>query len=75
MATSISLGKRMAAWRAHRGLTVNEVSQRAGVTSRMISYVERGEHSMTVSKLERVVTKGLRATLVEFFGPLPERAA
>lgn len=74
---SITLGKRMAAWRSLRGLTVAELATRSGVTRRMLEYVERDEHSMTVAKLEAVVTKGLRSTLATFFGPLPgrERAA
>lgn len=70
---AITLGKRMARWRAHRGLSITEISKRSGVTRRMIEYVERDEHSMTVSKLESVVTKGLRSTLADFFGPLPSR--
>lgn len=74
------VGRRMKAWREHRGLTMQQVADRSGaVTKQTVSYTEAGESDIAVGKLLAICSKAFRCTIMEFFGPLPrkgeERAA
>lgn len=63
--------------RALRGLTLDALAERSGVSRSMISLIERGESSPTAVLLERLAT-GLNvplATLFEAPGPNPQPVA
>ena len=60
------LATRLRALRADRGLTLDGLAERSGVSRSMISLVERGESSPTASVLERLAA-GLGVTLATLF--------
>jgi len=60
------LAIRLRALRAERGLTMDGLAERSGVSRSMISLVERGESSPTASVLERLAA-GLGVTLATLF--------
>lgn len=62
----IRLAARLRALRAERGLTLDGLAGRAGVSRSMISLIERGESSPTASVLHRLAT-GLGTTLASLF--------
>lgn len=41
-------------WRKHRGLTLEELEERSGVSTSTISNIERGIHGYTSDSLERL---------------------
>ena len=53
--------------RASRGLTLEELAERSGVSRSMISLIERGESSPTAVLLERLAA-GLNVPLASLFG-------
>ncbi|WP_438750901.1 helix-turn-helix domain-containing protein [Pararhizobium sp. O133] len=63
-----ALGERMKALRMAQPMTLNELSQRAGVSRAMISRIERGEASPTAQLLARLCS-ALDTTLSRFFAP------
>lgn len=69
-ATTPDLSSRLAArlrgLRADRGLTLDGLAERAGVSRSMISLVERGESSPTAAVLDRLAA-GLGVTLASLF--------
>jgi transcriptional regulator with XRE-family HTH domain len=75
------LAARLRGLRKERGLTLDGLAERAGVSRSMISLVERGESSPTASVLHRLAT-GLGTTLASLFAeeekpgasPLAQRA-
>jgi len=60
------LAVRLRGLRVERGLTLDGLAERAGVSRSMISLVERGESSPTASVLHRLAT-GLGTTLASLF--------
>jgi transcriptional regulator with XRE-family HTH domain len=60
------LAARLRGLRAERGLTLNGLAERSGVSRSMISLVERGESSPTAAVLHRLAT-GLGTTLASLF--------
>lgn len=60
------LAARLRALRAERGLTLDALAERAGVSRSMISLVERGESSPTAAVLDRLAA-GLGVTLASLF--------
>jgi transcriptional regulator with XRE-family HTH domain len=75
-----AIGERVRALRAERGLTLDELAERSGVSRAMISRIERGESSATAQLLNRLCG-GLGLTLSGLFArddaptsPLSRRA-
>jgi transcriptional regulator with XRE-family HTH domain len=64
------LAARLRGLRADRGLSLDALAERAGVSRSMISLVERGESSPTASVLNRLAT-GLGVTLASLFAEDP----
>lgn len=60
------LAARLRGLRAERGLTLDALGERAGVSRSMISLVERGESSPTAAVLDRLAA-GLGVTLASLF--------
>lgn len=60
------LAARLRGLRAERGLTLDALAERAGVSRSMISLVERGESSPTAAVLDRLAA-GLGVTLASLF--------
>ena len=71
----IRLAARLKALRAERGLTLDGLAERAGVSRSMISLVERGASSPTAAVLDRLAA-GLGVTIASLFAdaPRPEAA-
>lgn len=74
------LGRRLKATRQTRGLTLDQLAERSGVSRAMISRVERGESSPTAALLDRLCA-GLGIVLSALFhdeqagaGPLTRKA-
>lgn len=64
--TDARLAARLRGLRAERGLTLDGLAGRAGVSRAMISLIERGESSPTATVLHRLAT-GLGTTLASLF--------
>lgn len=62
------IGARVRDLRAARGLTLEVLSERSGVSRSMISVIERGESSPTAALLERLAS-GLGVSLASLFDP------
>src|SRR5688572_18927903 len=60
------LAARLRRLRADRGLTLDALAERAGVSRSMISLVERGESSPTAAVLDRLAA-GLGVTIASLF--------
>jgi len=69
----IRLAKRLAAARAVRGQTLDELAQASGVSRAMISKIERGESSPTAMVLGKLAG-GLGVTLSSLFAEVESRA-
>src|SRR5687768_2879343 len=61
------LAQRIRAERARRGLSLDTLAERSGVSRSMLSAVERGEKVPTVLVLDRIAT-GLDTTIARFLG-------
>jgi transcriptional regulator with XRE-family HTH domain len=68
------LGKRLLAWRGHRGLTQSDIGLAAGVTKSAVSSWERGETSPSQHHLALVVDL-LGVSMQDFYGLLPVKKA
>lgn len=71
------IAERVRALRASRGLTLDALAERSGVSRSMISLIERGESSPTAVLLERLAA-GLSVPLASLFdapGPNPQPLA
>ena len=62
----LRLAARLRDLRAHRGLSLEALAERAGVSRSMISLVERGESSPTAAVLDRLAA-GLGVTIASLF--------
>ncbi len=65
------IARRVAALRAERGLSLEALAARSGVSRSMISLVERAESSPTAAVLERLAA-GLGVSLAALFEAAPE---
>jgi transcriptional regulator with XRE-family HTH domain len=61
------LGRQVRLERSQRGLSLNELAERAGVSRSMLSAVERGHKAPTVLVLDRIAT-GLGTSLARLLG-------
>jgi transcriptional regulator with XRE-family HTH domain len=68
------LAARLRGLRSERGLTLERLAERAGVSRSMISLVERGESSPTAAVLDRIAA-GLGVTLASLFAAEPRADA
>jgi transcriptional regulator with XRE-family HTH domain len=68
------IGERVRSLRAGRGLTLDELATRAGVSRAMLSRIERGESSPTAQLLNRVCG-GLGVTLSALFASAEKAAS
>ena len=67
------IGTRVRDLRASRGLTLEDLAERSGVSRSMISVIERGESSPTAALLEKLAS-GLGVSLASLFdAPKPNR--
>ena len=62
-----ALGRRIRAERGRRGLSLNELAAKAGVSRSMLSAVERGGKAPTVLLLDRIAT-GLDTSIARLLG-------
>src|SRR5262245_43239558 len=73
--TALDLNRRIAArareLRAARGLSLDQLARKSGVSRSMISLIERGESSPTAVVLEKLAT-GLGVMLASLFDASPE---
>src|SRR5829696_7269800 len=67
-----TLGERVRELRRRRGLTLEELAERSGVSRAMISKVERGEKNPTLVVAAKLA-EGLGITLSEFAGTEKQR--
>jgi transcriptional regulator with XRE-family HTH domain len=68
-----ALGQRVKALRTEAGLTLEQLAQRSGVSRAMLSKVERGEKSPTLSVISRTAV-GLNVSLSSLLGAEPDPA-
>lgn len=68
MSIEIQIAKRIKALRKERGGTLNELAQASGVSSSMISLIERGETSPTAAVLNKLAD-ALNVSLASLFSP------
>jgi transcriptional regulator with XRE-family HTH domain len=68
------LAARLRHLRSERGLTLDGLAQRSGVSRSMISLIERGESSPTAAVLDRLAA-GLGVTLAALFADAPRDGA
>ncbi len=68
------LGERLRALRNERGWTLDELSERSGVSRSTLSKIERAEASPTYDVIQRLA-HGFQLDVPEFFGPGPRRAS
>jgi len=61
------LAERVRELRTHRGLTLDGLAERSGVSRSMLSLVERGQSSPTAAVLDRLAA-GLGVTIASLFG-------
>lgn len=72
-AVSAALGQRIKALRARHQLTLEQLSQRSGVSRAMLSTIERGEKSPTLPIIVRIAA-GFGLTLSTLLGAEPDPA-
>jgi len=62
----------MAAWRAHLGMTLQQVADASGLSKQTLSYVELGDQDdLGICKVNAVCTRAFKVDLVTFLGPIP----
>lgn len=62
----LNIGKKLQAFRMERGLTIRELSQNSGVTSSMLSQIERGLANPSIKTLKDIA-QSLNVPLYLFF--------
>lgn len=65
-AQNIQIGARLKVVREQNGLSQRELAKRSSVTHSSISMIEQGQHSPSVSSLEKILS-GIPMTLAQFF--------
>jgi len=65
------LGRQIRLERSRRGLSLNDIARRAGVSRSMLSAVERGHKAPTVLVLDRIAT-GLDTSIARLVGDTRE---
>ncbi len=73
-AISVELGARIRSLRVQAGLSLEQFSQRAGVSRAMLSSIERGEKSPTLPIIVRIAS-GFGVSLSTLLGAAPDRAS
>ncbi len=73
-AISRALGQRLKALRAETGMTLEDLSQRSGVSRSMLSTIERGEKSPTLPIIVRIAT-GFGLSLSNLLGAEPDTSS
>lgn len=68
---STLLGQRLKTLRGERGMTISELAARAGLSSGLISQIERGNSNPSMNTLEKLRV-ALGANVWEFRDPVPE---
>lgn len=68
------LAARISQLRSHRGLSLDALAERSGVSRSMISVIERGESNATAVVLDKLAA-GLGVTLASLFDPPTDAAA
>lgn len=75
MDTLLAIGAKIQSVRARKGITQDQLGERAGMNAKYVSAIERGQKNLTVLTLERIA-KGLGVELFELLmlppGPEPE---
>ena len=66
MSLLVQLGKRIQSIREKRGLTQEQLEEKAEVNAKYISALERGQQNVTIKTLEKIA-KGLDMELYEMF--------
>jgi transcriptional regulator with XRE-family HTH domain len=62
----LETGRRLQLLRKRSSLSIRELAARSGVTASMISYVERGKHSISLTTLQKLLS-ALGTDLTSFF--------
>jgi len=62
----VQLGKRIQAIREKRGITQEQLEEKAGINAKYISAVECGQRNVTIKTLDKIA-KGLDVELYELF--------
>jgi len=62
----INIGEKIAQYRKQKGLNIKEVSKKTGLTSSMLSQIERGNANPSINSL-RLIAQALEVPLVSFF--------
>ena len=70
----MNISVRLTRWREHKGLSKSALAVAADTTPQAVGRLEAGNSSPSMQMLERIVD-ALGITMVEFYGPLPKRAA
>lgn len=76
-ATLAHIGDRLRSIRGDRGLTQQQVGERAGFTAKYVSEIERGQRDVPLSTLRSIVERALGAALQDVLasvGPDKHRA-
>lgn len=68
----MDLAKRLWTWRTHRGMTLQQVSDRSSVSVTLLTKVECGVRDLSTKSLLIVVRKVFLVTMEEFWGELPK---
>lgn len=63
---NVQIGARLKVVREQNGLSQRELAKRSSVTHSSISMIEQGQHSPSVSSLEKILS-GIPMTLAQFF--------
>ncbi len=63
---------RIATWRAHLGLTLQEASRRAGIKLSCLAQAETGYRTPRSGNLKAIVERGFGITMAKFWGALPK---
>lgn len=62
----VSVGSRIASWRAARGLSVRDLAARCGVTYSALSRIEKGRQAARAEEVERIAA-ALGLSMPEFY--------
>jgi len=67
----MKLAKRVWAWRTHRGLTLQQVCDRSGVSVTLLTKVECGIRDLPTRLLVAVVERAFRMDMSAFWSEVP----
>jgi transcriptional regulator with XRE-family HTH domain len=72
--STITTGKRVAAWREHLGLSQQELASRIEISRQAVRQIEEGKNGVKLTTIEAIAGVA-GVSLHTFFGPLPKRRA